>query len=141
MHKNREKNILIYNALSKVFLIQLSDAVFTLTTQQWSVKLFLCLGLLWKDYLLFIKRLQFIIAWLFTEYDVARKSQVLLWNFSIPHAMSYSVNSQATVPKTITSPFGHKMRNGQRETTTFKESLPNVDLIVLYLRFKQIFES
>ena len=35
--------------------------------------------------------------WLFTEYDVARNSQVLHWNFSIPRATSYSVNSQATV--------------------------------------------
>ena len=36
-------------------------------------------------------------ALLFTEYDVARNSHVLHWNFSIPRATSYSVNSQATV--------------------------------------------
>ena len=36
-------------------------------------------------------------AWLFTEYDVARNSQVLLWNFSIPRATSYSVNKHATL--------------------------------------------
>ena len=35
--------------------------------------------------------------WLFTEYDVAQNSHVLHWNFSIPRATSYSVNSQATV--------------------------------------------
>ena len=34
---------------------------------------------------------------LFTEYDLARNSHVLHWNFSIPRATSYSVNSQATV--------------------------------------------
>ena len=38
-----------------------------------------------------------IIAWLFTEYDVPWNSHVLHWNFSIPRATSYSVNSQATV--------------------------------------------
>ena len=38
-----------------------------------------------------------ILAWLFIEYDVARKSQVLHWNFSISRATSCSVNSQATV--------------------------------------------
>ena len=38
-----------------------------------------------------------IIALLFTEYDVARNSRVLHWNFSIPRATSYSVTSQATV--------------------------------------------
>ena len=37
-------------------------------------------------------------AWLFTEYDVARNSQVLHWTFSIVRATSYSVNSQVTVP-------------------------------------------
>ena len=38
-------------------------------------------------------------AWLFIEYEVhvARNSQVLHWNFSIPHATSYSVKGQATV--------------------------------------------
>ena len=36
-------------------------------------------------------------AWLFTEYDVAWNSQVLHWNFSIPRATLYSVNSQAPV--------------------------------------------
>ena len=39
-----------------------------------------------------------IMAWLFAEYDVARNSQVLHWNFSILRATSYSTNSPATVP-------------------------------------------
>ena len=38
-----------------------------------------------------------IIVWLFTEYDIARSSRVLYWNFSTLRATSYSVNSQATV--------------------------------------------
>ena len=38
-----------------------------------------------------------IMAWVFTEYDVGGNSQVLHWNFSIPRATSYSVNSQAIV--------------------------------------------
>ena len=33
---------------------------------------------------------------LFTEYDLARNSHVLHWNFSIPRATSYSVKRQAT---------------------------------------------
>ena len=33
---------------------------------------------------------------MFTEYDVARNSDVLHYNISIPRATSYSVNSQAT---------------------------------------------
>ena len=41
----------------------------------------------------------FIMVRLFTEYDVARKSQVLHWNFSILRATSYSISSQVTVPK------------------------------------------
>ena len=41
--------------------------------------------------------LEIIIAWLVTEYDVARNSHVLHWNSSIPRATSYSVNSQATI--------------------------------------------
>ena len=36
-------------------------------------------------------------ALLFTEYDVAWNSHGLHWNFSIPRATSYSVNSYATV--------------------------------------------
>ena len=42
-------------------------------------------------------------AWLFTEYDVARNSQGSHWNFSylygdgIPRATSYSVNSQSYI--------------------------------------------
>ena len=36
-------------------------------------------------------------AWLFTEYDVERNSQVLHWTFSIARATSYSVNRQATL--------------------------------------------
>ena len=40
-------------------------------------------------------------AWLFTEYDVARNSHVLDWNFSIPRVTSYSVNSQATVIRVL----------------------------------------
>ena len=36
-------------------------------------------------------------AWLFAEYDVARNFHVLHWNFGIPRATSYSVNSQATI--------------------------------------------
>ena len=39
-----------------------------------------------------------IMTWLFTEYYIAWNSQVLRWNFNIPRATSYSVNSQATVP-------------------------------------------
>ena len=38
-----------------------------------------------------------IMAWLFSEYNVARNSHVLHWTFSIPRATSYSVNSQATI--------------------------------------------
>ena len=34
-----------------------------------------------------------IMALLFTEYDLARNSHVLHWDFSIPRATSYSVNS------------------------------------------------
>ena len=37
-----------------------------------------------------------IIAWLFTEYDVARNPHILHWNFSTLPATSYSVNSQPT---------------------------------------------
>ena len=36
-------------------------------------------------------------AWLFTEYDEARYFQVLHWNFSIPRATLYSVNSETIV--------------------------------------------
>ena len=36
-------------------------------------------------------------ALLFTEYDVARNSHVLHWNYSIPRATSYSVNSEVFV--------------------------------------------
>ena len=42
-----------------------------------------------------------IMAWLFTEYDVARNSQVLHWSFSILRATSYSVNSQATLQRVL----------------------------------------
>ena len=37
----------------------------------------------------------------FTEYDIARNSQVLHWNFSIPRSTSYSVNNHATASTPI----------------------------------------
>ena len=42
-------------------------------------------------------------AWLFTEYDVARNSWVLHWNFGIPRSTSYSVNSHATVTVAVST--------------------------------------
>ena len=50
-------------------------------------------------------------AWLFTEYDVARNCPVLHWNVSILRATSYSVNSQATVHYTRRSGWGLLIRD------------------------------
>ena len=47
-----------------------------------------------------------IMAWLFTEYDVARNSQVLHWNFSIPRDTSKSTKiswAGSTITNTLYS--------------------------------------
>ena len=49
-------------------------------------------------------------ARVFTEYEVARNSQVLHWKLSIPRATSYSVNSQATVYSSVLTSEWSKIR-------------------------------
>ena len=64
--------------------------------------------------------LVYMMARLFTEYDVARNSQVLRWHFCNPHAMSYSINNQATVPVTL---FGLVIGGGPRLILRFPHSV------------------
>ena len=67
------------------------------------IKTSACVGKTYPYRVRIFVQLSVIMAWLFTECNVARNSQVLHWNFSIPRATSYSVNSQATVPSWLAS--------------------------------------
>ena len=63
-----------------------------------------------------------IIAWLFTEYDVARNSHVLHWNFSILRATLYSVNSQVIVfIATLLTPKYHNSTRNKMEDASGSE--------------------
>ena len=75
----------------------------------WSLLIFLLFwnlpGLYWQKFIFYQQKQSNtstcpgINRWLFTEYDVARNSQVLHWTFSIPRATSYSVNNHRFIFK------------------------------------------